>query len=325
MRPLRDVVGDLIWQVQPGTVTTYGDVARALGDIVAARAVAAMTIDDLDPDEFPTHRVVRKDGTLGNHPLGEAEKARRLAGEGIAVEDGRVEGMADLRQMFFRSDLPLKDLRKQQTALGERLNLGPLGTSPRTILGVDVAYSRDGQAFASAIAVDALTLKITGTRFHRTEVTFPYIPTYLAFREMPAIEAVLEGMDLEGALLMVDGQGILHPRGFGIACHIGVSLGIPTVGVAKRMLTGSYDRAALRQREQAAVMVEGEHRGWVLAPGGREKRAVFVSPGHMVSVEDALRLVKGSLGRRQPRPLELAHSAATAARREWDDHSTMSS
>ena len=325
MRPLRDVVGDIIWQVTPGAVTTYGDVARALGDIVAARAVAAMTMDDLDPEEFPTHRVVRKDGTLGGHPLGEGEKARRLAEEGIAVEDGRVTYMADLRQMFFRSDLPLKQLRKQQTALGMRLNLGPMGTPPRTILGVDVAYSRDGHAFASAIAVDALTLKITGTRFHRSEVTFPYIPTYLAFQEMPAIEAVLEGLDLEDSLLMVDGQGILHPRGFGIACHIGVSLGIPTVGVAKRMLTGSYDRAALRNTEQAAVMIEGEHRGWALAPKGREKKAVFASPGHMVSVEDALRLVRDSMGRRQPRPLELAHAAATAARREWDAHSTMSS
>ncbi len=325
MRPLRDVVGDLIWQVQPGSVTTYGDLARALGDIVAARAVASITMDELDPEDFPTHRVVRKDGTLGNHPLGESEKARRLAEDGISLEGGKVENMEDLRQMSFRSDLPLKELRGLQAALGERLNLGPLGTPLRTMLGVDVAYSRDGHAFASAIAVDALTLKITETRFDRSEVTFPYIPTYLAFREMPAIEAVLEGMDLEDTLLMVDGQGILHPRGFGIACHVGVSLGIPTIGVAKRLLTGSYDRAALRREGLAAVLVEGEHRGWVIAPEGKKRKAAFVSPGHMVSVDDSLKLAKGSMGKRQPRPLEMAHSAATSARRSWDPHSTMSS
>ena len=100
MRPLRDVVGDLIWQVQPGSVTTYGDLARALGDIVAARAVAAITMDELDPEDFPTHRVVRKDGTLGNHPLGESEKSRRLTVEGISIQDGRVEGMPEMRQML---------------------------------------------------------------------------------------------------------------------------------------------------------------------------------------------------------------------------------
>ncbi len=325
LRPLRDVVGDLIWQVQPGSVTTYGDLARALGDIVAARAVAAITMDELDPEDFPTHRVVRKDGTLGNHPLGESEKSRRLTVEGISIQDGRVEGMPDMRQMFFESDLPLKKLRKLQAALGDHLNLGPLGTRPRTLVGVDVAYSRDGYAFASAIGVDARTHAITETRFHRSEVTFPYIPTYLAFREMPAIESVLEGMALEGTLLMVDGQGILHPRGFGIACHVGVSLGIPTIGVAKRLLTGSYDSAALRREGLAAVLVEGEHRGWVIAPGGEKRKTAFVSPGHMVSVDDSLRLAKGSMGKRQPRPLELAHSAATSARRAWDPHSTMSS
>ena len=325
MRSMRDIVGDLIWQVPPGSVTTYGDLARALGDVVAARAVAAITMDELDPEDYPTHRVVRKDGTLGNHPQGGSEKARRLTAEGIDVRDDMVEGMPEVRQMDFESDQPLERLRKLQATLGDRLNLGPLGTQPRTLLGVDVAYSQDGYAFASAIGIDARTQTITETRFQRSEVTFPYIPTYLAFREMPAIESVMEGIDLEGTLLMVDGQGILHPRGFGIACHVGVSLGIPTIGVAKRLLTGSYDRAALRREGLAAVLVEGEHRGWVIAPEGKMKKAAFVSPGHMVSVDDSLRLARGSMGKRQPRLLELAHSAATAARREWDAHSTMSS
>ncbi len=325
MRPLRDHVGDILWQVEPGKVTTYGDVARALGDIVAARAVAVITNEELDPEQFPVHRVVRKDGTLGNHPLGEVEMVRRLAAEGVDAEGGRVADMEDTRQMFFRSDLPLKRLRKVQASLGERLNLGPLGTRPRTLVGVDVAYSRDGLAFAAAVSVDVATGSIVANRFARLPVDFPYIPTYLAFREMPALEAVLDDVDLDDALLLVDGQGILHPRGFGIACHVGVSLGVPTIGVAKSLLVGSYDRSSLKRNERAAVLVDGEHRGWVLAKGGNEKRAVLISPGHRVSVEDSLALVEGYFGKRQPRPLELAHSAATAARREWDPHSTSSS
>jgi len=325
MRPLRDVVGDLLWQVPPGRVTTYGDVARALGDIVAARAVAAIAGDELDVDDFPVHRVVRKDGTLGNHPMGEAEKARRLEAEGVAIEGGRVVGMEDARQMFFESDLPLKRLRKVQAALGERLNLGPLGADPRQVVGADVSYSSDGYAFASAVSMDAASGSILANRYARLRVDFPYIPTYLAFREMPALEAVLDDMDLTDALLMVDGQGILHPRGFGIACHVGVSLGVPTVGVAKRVLAGTYDASALRRDGAASVLLDGQRRGWIIAEGGNERRAAVVSPGHMVSVDDSLALTRKFMGRRQPRPLELAHAAATAARREWDPHSTMSS
>jgi deoxyribonuclease V len=317
-------VGDLLWQVDPGKVTTYGDMARALGDIVAARAVALIVNEELDIEDFPVHRVVRKDGTLGNHPLGEAELGRRIGEEGIHVEDGRVMDMESTRQMFFRSDLPLKGLRKVQAALGDRLDLGPLGTRPRTMVGVDVAYSRDGLAFASAVQEDVGTGEIIANRYARVPVDFPYIPSYLAFREMPALEAVLDQVDLSDALLLVDGHGILHPRGFGIACHVGVSLGVPTVGVAKRLLVGTYDRASLRREGRAKVLVDGEHRGWIMGQEGKAKRVAVISPGHRVSVADSLRLLEGSLGKRQPRPLELAHAAATAARREWDVHSTTS-
>jgi deoxyribonuclease V len=322
---LRDHVSDLLWQVQPGMVTTYGDIARALGDVVAARAVAVMVNEELDPEDPPVHRVVRKDGTLGQHPMGEVELTRRLVAEGVHVEGDRVADMGTTRQMFFGSDLPLKRLRQVQAALGDRLNLGPLGTTPGTLVGVDVAYSRDGWAFASAVSVDARTGSITANRYARTAVDFPYIPSYLAFREMPALEAVLDAVDLSDALLLVDGHGILHPRGFGIACHVGVSLGVPTVGVAKRILVGTYDSASLRTDGSAAVLVNGEHRGWIIAPDGNERRGVLVSPGHGVSVADSLGLLKGTMGKRQPRPLELAHAAATAARREWDPQSTTSS
>ena len=316
MRPLRDHLGDLIWQVPPGNVTTYGDLARALGDIVAARAVATILTGELDPEDFPIHRVVRKDGTLEGHPLGEAEKGRRLEVEGVPLEGDRVWEMGALRMTAFESERPLTELRRIQATLGDRLNLAPLGSRPRTLIGVDVAYPKRGPAEAAAIMVDAATMNILETRWATVEVDFPYIPTYLAFREMPAIETVVEGVDMDGSLLLVDGQGTLHPRGFGIACHVGVALGIPTIGVAKRLLCGSFDKAVLRREGHAAVMVEGTQAGWAIAPHGNERKTVFASPGHMVSARDALDIVLRSLGRRQPKPLELAHAAATAARRE---------
>jgi deoxyribonuclease V len=318
-------VGDIIWQIPPGSVSTFGDVARALGDVVAARAVAAMVLDELDPDEFPTHRVVRTDATLGVHPLGEGEKARRLAGEGVPVEGERVVDMDGLRHTDLRSDRPLAKLRDVQNALGDRLNLGPMGGRPRDLVGVDVAYSRCGPAHAAAVLVDAGSMEVLDTRTVEVAVDFPYIPTYLAFREMPAVEAAMEGVEMDDALILVDGQGTLHPRGFGIACHLGVALGVPSIGVAKRMLCGTYDRAALHTDGHAEVLRDGEQAGWVISPHGAVKRAVFASPGHMVGLRDTLDIVTRSLGRRQPLPLELAHEAATAARRSGEAHSTTSS
>ena len=325
MRPLREHVGDLVWQIPPGSVSTFGDLARALGDVVAARAVAAMVVNELDPDEFPTHRVVRIDATLGAHPLGEAEKACRLVREGLHVDGGVVAELDHVRHRDFASDPPLARLRDVQNALGSRLNLGPMGRPPRVLLGVDVAYSRCGPAHAAVVRMDARSMEVLDTVTVEVAVDFPYIPTYLAFREMPAVEAVLEGIDLDDALLLVDGQGTLHPRGFGIACHLGVALGIPSIGVAKRMLCGTLDRATLRRDGHAEVLRDGEQAGWAIAPRGNERRAVYASPGHRVGLADTLEIVMGSMGRRQPLPLELAHAAATAARREGEAHSTTSS
>lgn len=181
-----------------------------------------------------------------------------------------------------------------QRRLRGRVRLRPLAV-PEVAIGLDAAYGRgDRWAWGAAVAVDRRTRAPLWTATARRRITFPYVPGLLSFREMDVLRAALRGRRLDGAVLMVDGQGIAHPRRFGIASHIGVALGVPSIGVAKSCLAPGA--AAVRLRR-----------------GGRP---VYVSPGHLCDVASAVRIVRAfSAGYRLPEPTRLAHIAAGAARR----------
>lgn len=149
---------------------------------------------------------------------------------------------------------------------------------------------------------------------------FPYIPGLLSFREAPAYLEALKALPEAPEALLVDGQGIAHPRGLGIASHLGVHLGLPSIGVAKSLLFGRPE-GPLPQGAGSAVRL--------LAPDGRPigyayrsrtgVRPLYVSPGHRVGLEEALALVKGLPTRfRLPEPLRLAHLEALRALRALD-------
>ncbi len=314
MRGLERELVDLVRAVPRGRVTTYGDLAASLGDPVAARAVARMLGELPSLEGTPVHRVVLADGSMGGDPSTRPERRRALEREGVRLEGGRVARFGRVRAGRIASSMPLRTLRREQERLRAHVHPGPLPHAPERFAGVDVAYTRGREAFAAAVEVDAATLEVVRERAVRVRVDFPYIPTYLAFRELPAVEAALEGWDLARALLFIDGQGALHPRGFGIACHVGVALGVPTVGVAKGLLWGALDGKVLDRDGHAPVVGEGIHAGWAVRPP--RGRPVFASPGHMVSLEEALALTVKTTVRRQPVPLELAHRLATGRRME---------
>jgi deoxyribonuclease V len=314
LEDLERELGRMVRAVPRGRVTTFGDLAASLGDPVAARAVAAIVRAwPSGGGRAPAHRVVLADGSLGGDDASRPGRARALRGEGVRVRGGRVVGLEEVRVRDLGSAYPLRALGREQDRLRARVHPGPLPYEPARLVGVDVAYSKEGRAWAAAVAVDARTLGVVEERTVGVEVTFPYIPTYLAFRELPAVAAAVEGWDLGHALVFIDGQGAIHPRGLGIACHVGVALGVPTVGVAKSPLWGTYDARVLRARGQAPVVGDGIHAGWAVRPprGG----TVFASAGHMVGREEALDWTVRSTVVRQPVPLELAHRAATAGRR----------
>ena len=140
----------------------------------------------------------------------------------------------------------------------------------------------------------------------------PYVPGLLSFRELPALLRALADLPQEPDLVFVDGHGIAHPRGLGIAAHLGVVSGLPTIGVAKKILTGHH--AELDEARGACVELlsrRGERIGWVLRSKDRV-RPLIVSPGNRVSLERAPELVMACVRRhRLPEPIRLADRLAS--------------
>ena len=189
----------------------------------------------------------------------------------------------------------------------------PVGFSPRTIAGIDVHFSRDGRtAFAAAVELDARTLELRESALAVLPVTFPYRTGFLSFREVPVAQAALRLLRDVPDLVMVDGQGLAHPRRFGLACHLGVLLDLPTVGVAKSRLLGRFAEPGPLPGDWTPLEDKGEIVGAVL----RSKagcRPLFVSIGHKIDLATAVFLVQAGVARhRLPEPTRQADRLSRA-------------
>lgn len=143
---------------------------------------------------------------------------------------------------------------------------------------------------------------------------FPYIPGYLGFREVPALAACWARLALKPDVILVDGQGIAHPRGLGLACHLGLVLGVPTIGVAKSLLVGEGEPGP-HPGDAAPLRWKGDVIGMALRTR-RGARPLYVSVGHRIGLATAVGIVRAATGgRRLPAPIRAAHAAANAARR----------
>lgn len=157
---------------------------------------------------------------------------------------------------------------------------------PRVVAGLDAAYTRmrgKSIGIGVAVAIDADSLKPVSCKWYAAEVCVPYIPGLLAFREMrimaPPLSILAEEVSID--MVIVDGHGIAHPRGFGIASHVGVAFRIPSIGVAKKRLYGE-----LRKIGDRTYLMDGDK------PIGVYTGGIYISPGHMVTVERAARIVE---------------------------------
>ncbi|OYW88725.1 MAG: endonuclease V [Hyphomonas sp. 32-62-5] len=155
------------------------------------------------------------------------------------------------------------------------------------VAGVDVSYhAATGRLAAAAVVLDALSLQVMDVQIVLGKPVFPYVPGLFSFRELPPVLAALEKLTAPPDLIVCDGQGIAHPRRFGLACHLGVWTGLPTIGCAKSRLTGTHDMPGTRRGSRAPLMDKGEQIGAVLRT--RDGVApVFVSTGHRVSLGTA--------------------------------------
>ena len=302
---------DLVSQVPEGRVTTYGEVAVALGDPIAARFVGLAMSMNTDIARVPCRRVVRSDGNLGGYtsPEGVLEKARLLRKEGIPIRNRRVVDLNKHLFVDFCSTRPLKPLRRRQRAMKAQVELPSRLLEFDKVAGADVSYSSE-QAFASVIVFDAESKEEVDRYQAVSEAVFPYIPTYLAFRELPIITPLAKLLD-EGTVLMYDGNGILHPERFGIASHAGVAFDMPTIGVAKKLLCGKISPHV--RGGVSEVSMKGEVIGHTYSRRGGAP--IFVSPGHGISAEQALLTVRKFTRHRIPEPIRVAHKLATSARR----------
>lgn len=202
--------------------------------------------------------------------------------------------------------------RALQVTLAARVRLEDDHPPLRLVAGVDVGFDEGGAVTrAAAVLLDAQTLTPLAEVVARQPTQMPYIPGLLSFRELPAVLQALEQLPQLPDLVFVDGHGVAHPRGLGIAAHLGVATNLPTVGVAKSILVGTHEALGPLRGERVPLHYTGKTIGWVL----RSKdgiRPLVVSPGHRVSMQAAPELVLACCTRyRLPEPTRLADRLAS--------------
>jgi len=205
---------------------------------------------------------------------------------------------------------------KQAIALQAKLR-GRVETADRVgvvryVAGVDVGFEDDGGTTRAAAAVlDAATLELVDRVVVRKPTRFPYVPGLLSFREAPAVLAAFERLRIAPDLILYDGQGFAHPRRFGIACHVGVLLDVPTIGVAKTRLIGEHRAPSDRRGAWVPLRDGGETIGAVLRTRAGVK-PLYVSIGHRVCLETAVRWTMACVTRyRLPQTTRWAHRLAS--------------
>lgn len=197
----------------------------------------------------------------------------------------------------------------------------PAGFDPRLVGGADLSFARDDpNGYAGIVVLDAATLETVATATAIVPVSFPYVPGLLSFRELPAVEAVWAALDRRPDVLVFDGVGYAHPRRFGIACHGGLRLGVPSIGCSKSILVGTHGPLGEARGSTAPLVHRGEIVGMAVRLRDRV-RPVYVSPGHLMDLPTAVRIVLAlGAGYREPETTRRAHRLVGDLRRGEAPH-----
>ena len=197
-----------------------------------------------------------------------------------------------------------------QKALAKRLALHPLSNVPRTIAGADISCEWRGRFGVGGVVVYSWPdFQLIDESFRSGDLQFPYVPGLLSFREGFLLEKAFLGLREKPDLIIFDGQGTAHPRGLGIASHLGLRLGVPSIGCAKSRLFGDADEPPGEEKGDWRYLrsLDGREIGAVLRTR-RGVKPVYVSPGHLIDIEDSVRWVLAATSRyRLPEVIRAAH------------------
>ena len=211
---------------------------------------------------------------------------------------------------------PAEAISLQKALAGKAVRSDRFGPGGRRaigrVAGVDAAFADGGRTIrAAAVLLDFPGLALKDEALVERPTAFPYVPGLLSFREVPALLEALGRLSAAPDLILCDGHGYAHPRRFGLACHLGLWLETPTIGVAKSRLTGSHDEPGPAKGDTARLLAgtgerAGERLGAVLRTRERVK-PVYVSAGHLISLKTAVALTLACTTRyRLPEPTRLA-------------------
>lgn len=214
----------------------------------------------------------------------------------------------------------LKELANRQIFLRKKLKEISPNKNFRFIGGADVSTFKFKNVGYGAIVVMDIEekMRIVDYCVIEDKIDFPYIPTLLAFREVPILKKAFKKLKIIPDVIIVDGQGKIHPRGFGLACHLGVELNISTIGCAKSLLCGEFKEPPLKKGSKSRVYFKNQVVGYALRTKDNIK-PIFVSVGNLITIEESIDVIFRCLTKyRLPEPIRNAHALCSLKRRSSD-------
>jgi len=215
-------------------------------------------------------------------------------------------------------DLAPREAVELQKSLRERVRLEPPRSPIRLVAGADISFNKfEPTVYAGIVVLSLPSLEVVEEAGVVSEARFPYVPGLLSFRETPSVLEAWAKLRTEPDAVVLDGQGIAHPRRFGIASHLGLLTGRPALGCAKSILVGRHEELG-EERGSRAPLVDpkrGDTVGYALRTK-RRVQPVYVSPGHLIDFDSAVELMLAcDGGYRVPEPTRRAHLLVNALRR----------
>ncbi|HOL82549.1 MAG TPA: endonuclease V [Caldisericia bacterium] len=212
----------------------------------------------------------------------------------------------------------IEKLRKEEEKLLKKLKIEKLKKEPEVIVFLDSSYFNEN-IISCFLFYSYKNREVLKKKFILSKIDFPYIPTYLSLREGPNYIKGLKNEEYD--LMIIDGQGIAHPRKMGIATYLGIKLNKPSIGVAKNILYGTYKQINKEKGLFSEIIGKnGELIGYALIT--KEKtNPIFISPGNLISFEDTLNIINSLIGRhRIPEPLREVHIYSREVKRSLNEN-----